>query len=90
MSPLVAVRYGPWTSGSTPRAFHVSLGEAEVTDYRSLQRLDLAGYADLAKSLIGHGIWVSPRGIWYVSATHGPRELDAALTRVDAALRDWG
>lgn len=72
-----------------PMAFHVSLGEAEVTDYRSLQRLDLAGYADLAKSLVDHGIWVSPRGIWYVSAAHGPRELDAALTRFDATVRDW-
>lgn len=72
-----------------PMAFHVSLGEADVTDYRSLQRLDLAGYADLANSLVENGIWVAPRGIWYVSAAHGPRELDAALTRFDAALRRW-
>lgn len=72
-----------------PMAFHVSLGEAEVTDYRSLQRLDLAGYADLANSLVENGIWIAPRGIWYVSAAHGPRELDATLTRFDAALRHW-
>lgn len=72
-----------------PVAFHVSFGEAEVTDYRSLQQLDLARYTDLAKALVDHGIWVAGRGVWYVSAAHGPAELEAALTRFKAALTDW-
>jgi glutamate-1-semialdehyde 2,1-aminomutase len=74
-----------------PAAFHVSFGDAntEVTDYRTLQQLDLTRYQTLSLSLISHGIWVSPRGIWYVSAAHGPEELDATLTRFDKALIDW-
>jgi glutamate-1-semialdehyde 2,1-aminomutase len=74
-----------------PVAFHVSFGDAntEVTDYRTLQQLDLTRYQTLSLSLISHGIWVSPRGIWYVSAAHGPEELDATLTRFDKALIDW-
>lgn len=72
-----------------PMAFHLSLGEAEVTDYRSLQLLDLERYADLTKYLVDNGIWVTQRGIWYVSAAHGPDELEATMTRFDAAVRDW-
>lgn len=71
-----------------PVAFHVSFGEGEVTDYRSLQKLDLAGYAQLAVELVKHGIWVASRGVWYVSAAHGPSELDAALTRFKSALTE--
>ncbi|KAA9164936.1 aspartate aminotransferase family protein [Amycolatopsis acidicola] len=72
-----------------PQAFHVSFGDAEVTDYRTLQQLDLARYEDLAGTLIDHGLWVAGRGVWYVSAAHGQKELDAALTRFDKALASW-
>lgn len=82
--------YGiPLRVAGFPMAFHVSFGDAEVTDYRSLQKLDLARYADLVKCLVENGIWVARRGIWYVSAAHGRRELEAALSRFDAALRGW-
>ncbi|MFF5987593.1 aspartate aminotransferase family protein [Prauserella flavalba] len=72
-----------------PMAFHVSFGDAEVSDYRSLQQLDLSRYARLAPELVAHGLWVAGRGVWYVSAQHGPEELDAALTRFDKTLTDW-
>lgn len=71
-----------------PMAFHVSFGEVEVTDYRSLQKLDLARYAKLAAQLVRHGIWVARRGVWYVSAAHGPSELDTAVTRFKEALTE--
>lgn len=71
-----------------PAAFHVSFGTADVTDYRSLQRLDLARYERLAAALIRNGVWVAARGVWYVSASHGPAELDAALSRAERALLD--
>ncbi|WP_129670116.1 aspartate aminotransferase family protein [Phytoactinopolyspora endophytica] len=73
-----------------PAAFHMSFGDADVTDFRSLQRLDLSRYAEFAEELVRHGIWVAPRGIWYVSASHGSVELDAALTRFEKTLTDWG
>lgn len=70
-------------------AFHVSFGDVEVTDYRSLQRLDLGRYEELTDALFEHGIWVAKRGVWYVSTSHGADELDAALTRFAKTLSDW-
>ncbi|GAA2796420.1 aspartate aminotransferase family protein [Kribbella solani] len=72
-----------------PAAFHMSFGDADVTDYRSLQKLDLARYERLAAALVDNGIWLAGRGIWYVSGAHGPRELDVALTRFDKTLGEW-
>jgi glutamate-1-semialdehyde 2,1-aminomutase len=68
-------------------AFHVSFGPADpVHDFRGLQLLDLQRYSKLAGRLADHGVWVAGRGIWYVSATHGERELTAVLERLEAAL----
>ncbi len=72
-----------------PMAFHVSFGDVDVTDYRSLQQLDLARYASLASVLVEHGVWVARRGVWFVSEAHGPAELDDALTRFEMAFKDW-
>lgn len=79
----------PLRVSGLPPAFHVSFGDAEVRDYRSLQQLDLARYETLASVLVEHGIWVTGRGVWYVSASHGQRELETALTRFDKALTQW-
>jgi glutamate-1-semialdehyde 2,1-aminomutase len=68
-------------------AFHVSFGDAEpVFDLQGLLGLDLARYSELSRTLIDHGIWVTGRGICYVSAAHAEAELAAALERFDAAL----
>lgn len=72
-----------------PAAFHVSFGDVDVFDYRSLQDLDLARYAHLAGALVEHGIWVAARGVWYVSASHGPEELETTLHRFGKTLTDW-
>jgi glutamate-1-semialdehyde 2,1-aminomutase len=71
-----------------PMAFHVSFGDADVvvSDYRSLQRCDADLYRLLARLLIDEGVWVAGRGVWYVSAAHGDREVEVTLERVAAAL----
>ena len=71
-----------------PMAFHASLGEDSEPfyDFEGLSRRDLPGYAALAKVLGNHGVWVAGRGIWYVSAAHGPAELEETLSRVDSAF----
>jgi glutamate-1-semialdehyde 2,1-aminomutase len=74
-----------------PAAFHVSFrsdGAAplDVVDHATLQSLDLARYTRFSRTLAAHGIWVAGRGIWYVSAAHGPAELADALDRFDRAL----
>ncbi|MGH3681786.1 MAG: aspartate aminotransferase family protein [Natronosporangium sp.] len=74
-----------------PSAFHASLGQPlAVHNTPTLQRLDLDGYAELTGDLVRHGLWVMRRGIWFVSAAHGDRELSATLERFDAALRERG
>lgn len=72
-----------------PVAFHVSFGEQDATDHRSLRRLGLDRYTKFAEALVAHGVWVAGRGVWYVSASHGPAELDATLARFDQTLTDW-
>ncbi len=69
-------------------AFHVSFGDTDqvVGSFRDLQSLDLARYRELSQVLVDNGIWVAGRGIWYVSAAHGERELDAVRERFDRAL----
>lgn len=70
-----------------PAAFHVSLGHQGVMrDYRDLRRQDAEGYARLSRRAAEHGVWLSARGNWYVSAAHGSRELEATVERMDAVL----
>jgi glutamate-1-semialdehyde 2,1-aminomutase len=71
-----------------PGAFHASLvtTDAEVRDFRDLARLDADGYLKLADRMIASGIWVSARGIWYVSAAHGEREVEVTLDRCKEAF----
>jgi len=70
-----------------PVAFHASFGDpGSVSDYRELQARDTGRYAQLARTLARHGVWVAGRGVWYVSAAHGQDELTAVLDRVESAL----
>ncbi|NED97887.1 aminotransferase class III-fold pyridoxal phosphate-dependent enzyme [Phytoactinopolyspora alkaliphila] len=73
-----------------PMAFHVSFGDPDqVWDYAGMARLDQVRYARFAEVLVDHGVWVAPRGIWYVSAAHSERELEVVLQRFEAALGDF-
>jgi glutamate-1-semialdehyde 2,1-aminomutase len=70
-----------------PAAFHASFGDpGEITDYRGLRGRDAAPYRRLANRLVEQGIWVARRGIWYVSAAHGAREVEITLERARAAF----
>lgn len=70
-----------------PMAFHVSFGDPEpIHDFTGLASLDLTGYVEFSRILVDHGVWVAGRGIWYVSAAHGERELTTTLERLDAAM----
>jgi glutamate-1-semialdehyde 2,1-aminomutase len=71
-----------------PVAFHASFGDdVEVWDYRGVAALDGEGYRKLVACLIEEGVWVAGRGIWYLSAAHGDREVEATLDRAEAALK---
>jgi glutamate-1-semialdehyde 2,1-aminomutase len=60
--------------------------DAEVRDFRDLARLDGGGYVKLVDRMIASGIWVSGRGIWYLSAAHGEREVEVTLDRCREAF----
>lgn len=70
-----------------PMAFHVSFGRGPVETYGELQNLDLARYGEFSSVLVDHGIWVTGRGIWYVSAVHSEADIDETLNRADAAMK---
>ena len=70
------------TSRACPMAFHV------VVRRRGRDRLPDAPGASTRRAigrsserLVDHGVWVARRGIWYVSAAHGQREVEVALER---------
>jgi glutamate-1-semialdehyde 2,1-aminomutase len=71
-----------------PVAFHASFGGAghEFSDFRGLLTRDAERYARFARRLFDAGLWVAPRGIWYLSAAHGQREVEIALERTSRAL----
>jgi glutamate-1-semialdehyde 2,1-aminomutase len=71
-----------------PAAFHASVGgsDVEVHDFRDLARLDADAYLKLVDQMIAAGIWLSGRGIWYVSAAHGEKEVEVTLDRCREAF----
>jgi glutamate-1-semialdehyde 2,1-aminomutase len=83
---IAARRSLPLHVQGLPMAFHVSFGEHDATDYASLSRFDMERYRTLVDRLVDEGVWVARRGIWYVSAAHGEREVAIALERADAAI----
>jgi glutamate-1-semialdehyde 2,1-aminomutase len=72
----------------TPMAFHATFADddIEVTDYRSLQQCDTDRYRRLARRLVDEGVWVATRGVWYVSAAHGDKEVEITVERASRAM----
>jgi len=77
----------PLTVQGLPMAFNVSFGTPAVAhDYRETLLRDRARYQRLAVRLASAGVWLAGRGIWYLSAAHGDREIETALSRVAETL----
>jgi glutamate-1-semialdehyde 2,1-aminomutase len=69
-------------------AFHVAFGgDVEVWDHRGVLSLDNHRYRSLAALLVEEGVWVSGRGIWYLSTSHGSSEIDTTLERAESAMK---
>jgi len=68
--------------------FHVSFGVSDpIRSYRDLRQTDAARYSVLAGMLFEQGIFVSQRGVWYVSSAHGSNEADEASHRIRLACK---
>ena len=74
-----------------PMAFHARLAPAgpPVTRYSDLQQADSSRYAQLAETLVEHGVWVARRGIWYVSAAHADADVAETIERARAAFAEF-
>jgi glutamate-1-semialdehyde 2,1-aminomutase len=73
----------PLRTQGAPGAFHASIapGDVEVREFRDLDQLDHDAYVKLVDRMIASGVWLSGRGIWYVSTVHGDDEVAITLER---------
>lgn len=69
-----------------PAVFHVRFGPAGPVDFRSALLADRARYGDFAAALLSSGVRILPRGTWFVSAAHGPEQVDDTLQAVREVL----
>ncbi len=73
-----------------PAAFHVSFDTTDpVTSFSDLQRADSDRYRRLVPHAIDAGVWLTGRGIWYVSGAHDDATNDATLARMRKALANF-
>ena len=73
-----------------PAAFHVSFDTTDpVTSFSDLQRADSDRYRRLVPHAIDAGVWLTGRGIWYVSGAHDDATNDATLARMRKALTNF-
>jgi glutamate-1-semialdehyde 2,1-aminomutase len=63
--------------------------ETEVNDYRAFAATDLRGLQRFHSALMERGINTIGRGLWFVSAAHGQREIDETLAAVQDILSAW-
>jgi glutamate-1-semialdehyde 2,1-aminomutase len=60
--------------------------QSEVTDYRSYQRTDLERLRRFLRALQDHGVRVTSRGTWFLSAAHTDADIDETLAAAEKAL----
>ncbi|MCX6414757.1 MAG: aminotransferase class III-fold pyridoxal phosphate-dependent enzyme [Actinobacteria bacterium] len=73
-----------------PAAFHVAFDTADpVRSFADLQRADSERYRRLVPHAIDSGVWLTGRGIWYVSGAHDEATNDATLARMTNALKKF-
>ena len=73
-----------------PAAFHVAFDTADpVRSFADLQRADSERYRLLVPHAIDSGVWITGRGIWYVSGAHDEATNDATLARMTNALKKF-
>ena len=59
-----------------------------LSHYRDLARADVKKFAAFRQSLLEHGVFINSSGLacWFISAAHGPDQVSAARTAIDAAM----
>jgi glutamate-1-semialdehyde 2,1-aminomutase len=84
----LAVKHGaPLHIQGLPMAFHLSFGSDEkIRSYEDLTRQNDALYKSFVKVIRESKLWITDRGIWYVSMAHTQEDVKMTLERFDNAL----
>lgn len=84
----LAVEHGaPLHIQGLPMAFHLSFGSDEkIRSYEDLMKQNDALYKSFVKVVRESKLWITDRGIWYVSMAHTQEDVKMTLERFDNAL----
>lgn len=71
--------------------FTVFFGVEGVRDYAAARAADKGGFARFHRQMLERGVYLAPSRFeaWFVSAVHGPEEVEETLTAVDDVFRHW-
>jgi glutamate-1-semialdehyde 2,1-aminomutase len=84
----LAIKYGaPLHIQGLPMAFHLSFGSDEkIRNYEDLVKQNEAFYKSFVAVIRESNIWITDRGIWYLSMAHTQEDVKETLERFDNAL----
>lgn len=87
MKGLAVKHSAPLHIQGLPMAFHLSFGSDEqIRSYEDLTRQNDALYKSFVKVIRESKLWITDRGIWYVSMAHTQEDVKMTLERFDNAL----
>lgn len=70
-----------------PMAFHLSFGSDEqIHNFQDLQKQNDAMYKAFVLQVRNQNIWITDRGIWYVSMAHNENDVHETLSRFEKAI----
>lgn len=84
----LALKHGaPLHVQGLPMAFHLSFGsDKKIRNYEDLIKQNDGLYKRFVASLRKSNIWITDRGIWYLSMSHTEDDIKITLERFDEAL----
>jgi glutamate-1-semialdehyde 2,1-aminomutase len=84
----LAVKHGaPLHIQGLPMAFHLSFGSDEkIRNYEDLVKQNVEFYKSFVAVIRESNIWITDRGIWYLSMAHTQEDVNETLERFDNAL----
>lgn len=87
MKDLAKKHSAPLHIQGVPMAFHLSFGSDDsIHNFVDLQKQNDPLYKRFVNSVREQKIWITDRGIWYVSMAHSEEDVAETLVRFDKAL----
>jgi glutamate-1-semialdehyde 2,1-aminomutase len=87
MKDLAKKHNAPLHIQGLPMAFHLSFGsDDQIHNFADLQKKNDPAYKKFVQAVRDAKIWITDRGIWYVSLAHTQEDVVETLKRFDVAL----